>query len=179
MKKISSKGMGKLQENTQMKNRKNILNVLIDEQRHKYKEIRETVKISNKTLSEHLRVLKPLLEREEDKKTYPHQVLYKANPILILEFKRNLAVETSWEEIKQQHLLKDNLTCRDLYSALEGINGITNAFLAIILDDLVTSKDLKKNPEMVYLLLETFVWENYKELTLKLVEQLQEKLRGN
>lgn len=176
MKEKSSKGMGKIQANTKMENRKNILKVLMDEQPHKFQEISEKAKISKVTLWEHLKALKLLLEKTEDTTTYPHQILYKANPILITEFKRSLTVETAWEEIKENYLMKEKLTFRDLKTAIEDINVITNAFLEIILVDLLTSEDLRKNSEGIYLLLETFVWESYKELTLKLIEQLKNKV---
>jgi DNA-binding HxlR family transcriptional regulator len=176
MKKTSERGMGKIQANTKMENRRKIINLLSDNQPHEYKEIKEKTNISGVTLSQHLKELKPLLERKEDKSAYPHRVSYKVNPIFKLELERQKTVETSWKEIRENFLQKDNLTNRDLLNALEGINGITNGLLAIILDDLIGSKDLKKDSEMVYLLLETFVWESYKDLTLRLFEEMQKKL---
>ncbi len=179
MKRPSVKGMGKIQANTKMENRRKIINLLSDYQPHEYKEIKEKTNISSVTLSQHLKELRPLLERKEDKSVYPHRVSYKVNQLFKLEIEREKTIEISWQEIKENFLQKKNLTYRDLLETVEGINAITNSFLALILDDLITSEDLKKDLEMVYLLLETFVWETYKDLTLRLFQEVRKNLMEN
>lgn len=163
--KISNRGMGKRQARTLIENRKNILKVLIDNDWHEYKEIRDRAKISNVTLSEHLRQLKPLLKRKEDKITYPHRVSYKINKWFAMELARGLTIGLAWKEIEERFL-----KTKDFWVALEQINAINNVFLLTVLGGLKENKDLRGDPEIIHLLLETFVWESFESLTWNLME---------
>ncbi len=175
MKETSGKGMGNLQTNKYREHTKNILKVLMDEQWHNSKEICKKVKISNVTLWKHLKELKPLLENTKNSSTYPHENLWKANSMLILMFKYLEAMETGWQEIKEKHFRKENLTLKDLKEVEEDFSALTNSFLDIVILDFLTSEDLQKDEELLGSLLEIFVWENYKVLTLRMFEQLKGK----
>lgn len=176
-KKTIGKGMGKTQANTRIENRVNILKVLIDEQWHRYKEIREKAKVSNVTLSAHLKELKLLLERKEDKKTYPTQVSYKITPLLKMELIHLVTLKTAWEEIEENYFRGKDLKSVDLTSVLECINALDNSLLVTMIDSLELNKELRENAELRRLFLETFVWESYKTLTWKLVEAYRKIIR--
>lgn len=169
--------MGKTQANTRIENRVNILKVLIDDQWHRYKEIREKAKVSNVTLSAHLKELKLLLERKEDKKTYPTQVSYKITPLLKIELMHIVTLKTAWKEIEENFFKETDLNSIDLTSILESIDAITNLLLVTMIKSLELNKEFRENSELRYLFLETFVWESYKTLTWKLVEAYRKMIR--
>lgn len=156
--------MRKRQARTKLENRQNILKVLADNQWHNYKEIREKADISNVTLSEHLRELKPLLDKQKDASSNRLSAQYKIKPLYALILAKRFIIEVAWKEIKEQCLKE-----KDFKSALESINAVTNSLLATTLHALA-NKDLRDDPELIELLLETFVWESYETLTWKLFE---------
>lgn len=165
MNKEGTKGMGELQTITRIKNRKTMIAALIDKQWHRYKEIKEKTKLSNPTLSKHLKELKPLLEKKTDKTTYPPLVYYKINEIFALELARSLTIEVCWKEIGEKFL-----KTKDLSSTLDDINAITNQFLVNTIFAIKYNKKLREDPEVTHLYLEMVVWESYKTLTWNLID---------
>ena len=167
--------MRKIQTATKLENRKNILKVLIDNQWHSYKEIREKANISNVTLSEHLKELNPLLDRKKDVSSNRLSALYKIKQLFALVLTSELTMGIAWKEIEENYLKGKDIKSADWKSVLESINTITNSFLTAILF-IFANEDLRKDSELLYLLLETFVWENYKTLTLKFVKAIESRL---
>ena len=174
MKKTKIKGMGKIQTTTKLENRKNILKVLIDNQWHSYKEIREKANISNVTLSEHLRELKPLIDKKKDVSSNRLSALYKIKPLFALILSKEIITEVAWKEMEEQFLKGQDFKS-GLKSVLESINAITNKFLTATLY-ILANKDFRDDSEVIYLLLETFVWDSYKTLTWKFVEAVKTEL---
>jgi len=167
--------MRKVQTATKLENRKNILKVLIDNQWHSYKEIREKANISNVTLSEHFKELKPLLDKKRDPSTNRLSRLYKIKPVFALVLASEFTVGIAWKEMEEKFLKGKDFESADWKSVLENINIITNKLL-LSMTYTFANEDLRKDSELLYLLLETFVWENYKTLTLKFMEAFESKL---
>jgi hypothetical protein len=165
MEKKSNKGTGEFQTEAKIKSRKAIIMSLIDNQWHRYKEIKEKTGLSSPTLSKHLTQLKPLLEKKTDTTTYPPLVYYKTNKFLATELARIVYTATALKEMAEKFL-----KTKDLWQAVKDVNMLSNALLWVILQGIKENKTLRKEPETIFVLLETFVWENYKALTWKLVD---------
>jgi transcriptional antiterminator len=161
----------KLQARTKLENRQLILRALIDNQWHNYKEIREKVSVTNKTLSEHLTELKPLLDKRKNASSNRLSAQYKIKPLYALILASELVTEIGWKEIREQ-FLKEN----DFKILLEGINFIANSLLTSTLY-VLANEDFRDDSEVIKLLLETFVWENYKTLTWKFTETVREYIK--
>jgi len=174
MKGATKKGMGRIQTTTRLKNRKNILRVLIDNQWHSYKEIGKKADISNVTLSDHLKELKPLLDKKKDATSKRLSALYKIKPLFALILSKEIITEIAWKEMEDQ-LLKGQDFESGLKSVLESINQITNEFLTASLY-ILANEDFREDSEVIYLVLETFVWETYKALTWKFVEAVKNEV---
>lgn len=173
--------MRKLQTATKMENRINILKVLADNQWHGYKEIREKANISNVTLSEHLKELKPLLNKRRDPSASRLSAQYKIKQIFALALTSNLVTGIGWKEIEKQYLKGKDFKSVEWDSVVESINMIANQFL-LHTPMICASEDFfadgeEKNLELLELLLETFVWENYRILTWNLIKAMYYKLK--
>jgi hypothetical protein len=158
----------KRQARTKLENRQNILKVLTDNQWHSYKEIYEKADISNVTLSEHLKELKPLLDKRKDASTNRRSRQYKIKPLFALILANGLVIDVAGKEIKQQIQSE-----KDFALALKSINGITDSLLTATLY-ILANENYRDDSEVIKLVLETFVWESYKSLTWKFVEAVRE-----
>jgi len=168
---MRKKKFGTIQTETKLENRRNIIKVLIDNKWHDYKEIKEQVKISNVTLSGHLSEMKALLDKRKDPSSKRLSAQYKLKPLYALTLARGLFTEIAWKEIEDRMLQTEDRKT-SFKEVTESINAITDSHLLTVIESVAKNKDLREDEEIIYLFLETFVWESYKNLTWNFVQSI-------
>jgi len=158
-----SKGIGEYQTTQRIQNRMKILNILKDGEWHRYSEIKEKVQLSSPILADHLKELKHFIERKAGEEDYRF-TFYKANPTLQSNFFEAELIHASLKDLEA-----DFSKTKDLASALELINAMSNANMILAFSSIKAQIFDVNNPELVKIFLETFVWESYKILTSRLV----------
>ena len=161
----NKRGMGERQLHTANKARESILKILSDGEWHQYKEIGQKAKLSNVTLSKHLKEFKKGIEKkesEEDSRIVYYRI--KASYLILARsFKGSL---DEWRELR-----KTLFTTKNPLLVLKEIDKTND--LAIMLD--LTLLKLTKDVNMLNLFLE-LTWERYKFLTAFLVQETREFL---
>ena len=166
MSKKNGKGMGELRPSDLMDPKVSVFGVLKDKQWHSYKEIRQKTNLSNPALSKQLEQIKLLIEKKKDESSNRRSALYRINETFLQDLARKrYTTGLAWKGTEEQFIVT-----KDIWPALKQINATTNVFLLTTLEGLKQREDLRRDPETVHLLLETFVWEGYKTLTSKLIE---------
>ena len=154
-----------------------------DELWHRYGELEGETKLSTKTLSKQLEKLGEikLVEKDENKsgkyshthpvsesRKYPHPVYYRLNPVYVNAF-RGYSQEQPKETINElkEELLKNR-------NPLEIMKGIAKDNQIVLLGILLFIKENRNADDRVKrLLLEYLVWNRYKVLTWKLIEETE------
>lgn len=129
-----------------------VLTILSDGQWHNTKDLKVETHVSPRTLYNNLKKLKNFIEREEDKRTYPHRVFYRATPTLL-----SLMLESVSIEGITKALMKDLLDTKDLASILKFFNELINAKILSTLS--VIKKCNVTDSKVVLFLLRSFVLE--------------------
>ncbi len=160
-------GMGEYQREKAFFAQRSILKAFSDGQWHRNKELRETTKLSSRTLSKHLENLTQLqmIERKEDMESgkYPVPVLYKATFAALEYIKTSIFIEESSKNIEPALM-----ETRDPLAVLEIIHMASELGLVKILTELKEHKDM---PVAVVQYLEVLFMEMpYKFFVLKLVD---------
>jgi DNA-binding HxlR family transcriptional regulator len=150
------------QTNNYKKNRYSIIQILSDGKKHKYGEILERTKFSSKTLADHLKELKPYLEKTEDENDLRIKY-YRANPTLM-----RMLFQVKYLESASEDLRKEFLETKDLSTAIKNINTLTNVNLMMAFTDIKSNALHADNPDILETYFEFLVWSTYEQLTLSL-----------
>lgn len=155
---------GKLQNVAQETARNKILTILSDGKWHRIKDLRKAV--SSRTLYDgrFLDTFERFIEKREDKENGKYAVFYRANPTLMSAFFQMDLTNAEWKDIEEQFL-----TSKDLSFALEQLNIINNLNIVMTLTNIKSKNFAVRNPEIVKLFFETFVFSPYEILVSRLV----------
>jgi DNA-binding transcriptional ArsR family regulator len=167
--KKDSRGMGEYQTSKANKARLAILNILMDGGWHQYKDLKEKAKLSNPTLSKHLKEFIEGLEKKEDDQD-SRVIYYRMKQGLlasIVSLRKTFAEMRSQKEVLQ--------STKDPLLVMEQIN-YNNSFVLLSMLKLLKEERFKNEMEeglyaTINFVLEIFVWQTYKALTASLMDE--------
>jgi len=165
--KKENEGIGGYQREKAYCAQRSILKALSDGQWHRNMELKETSKLSSRTLAKHLDMLQKarviVKKRDVESGKYPVPVFYKAQDILLIYMRSSLLREEFSNKV-------DAMTeeTRDPLMILDVIHDFSQlAFIRILRQ---IQEDKKITWEQRNFLEEFFLWSNYKYFTMELIE---------
>jgi hypothetical protein len=161
------KGKDSYQIEKEWKSIMSVLTVFSDGKEHRYTDIKRASKLNDPTLAKLLSRFTELkmIKQRWDTSTYPHASYYKPEPELVLYSKSQQETEEQYE------LIESNLSkTKDLSAILQWIQ------IVILKRTIEIIRQYKMNnkvePQLNFLM-NTLVWEPFKNLTWKLVESTE------